>query len=511
MKRIILWLIAALLLLSGCEGVEVDQPKDQLGAYSNTGEEEMQTVPARHYISMIFYEDMDINPLTTTNSENHELLKLVYSPLVRLNGKLEANYVLAERVENKGTQVTVVLKKDLKFSDGTAVTAGDVASSFYTVRNTPTSPYYKRLSNVKTYAVVDERTLSITLKEPDADFVNCLDIPIKQKNGDGGCGPYQFSVSGGERVLVPNANYFVQPGIAMIYLKKPANEKERKNLFSVGLLDVYFATAESDLVFSGGKNYQVQTYAGDNLLYLGVNCREGPLADAKLRGFLNDLISREKLVKNVLLDQAEATAYPFQPAWYKAEGLEQEKNWADALEKKQAAAKLKLNLTEDKLLDKEGNQLTFPLLVAEGSEVHRDVAQAVAESLALSGVKIQIEAVPRADYNARLQAGEYTLYLGEIKTGRTLNTTLFAAGSAVNYSGVQFEKLEAAAAGYRAGEKSLTDFAKVFDRYTPILPLAYRRGVLFVASDIGKFQAAGTWALYGDITKLITKETELKK
>ncbi len=512
MKQLLIGLVAAVLVLTmtGCSGesVEPEKAENQPGAYGNAGDEQREVLPARDYISMIFYEDMDRNPLTTTNSENHELLKLVYSPLIRLNRQLKAEYVLAERVTVERTKATVVLKAGLKFSDGAAVTASDVAESLKTVRNTPASPYHNRLENVKSWSAEDDRTLIITLREPDADFINCLDIPVIQRKGDAGCGPYQFAVQGGERVLVPNENYFVRPAISVIYLKKPANEKERQEMFSVGLLDVYFATAESDLVFSGGKNFRVQTYAGDNLLYLGVNCGSELLSDAKLRGFLSGLVGREKLVENVLLDQAEASAYPFQPGWYKAAGLTQDKGWTD-LEKKQKAADLGLNLTENMLLDAEGKQLTFSLLVAEGSGVHGDAARAVADSFALSGVKINLETVSRADYNARLQSGRYELYLGEVKTGRTLNTALYAAGSAINYGSFSAPALEEAAAAYRAGRKSLSEYAAVFDQYTPIMPLAYRQGVLFVAADIGDFQSTGTWSLYGDITKLITKETEL--
>lgn len=512
MKRLLLWSVALVLALTmtGCSGESLDPERveNQPGAYGHTGEEEREVLPARDYISMIFYEDMDTNPLTTENSENHELLKLVYSPLIRLNSRLKVEYVLAESVTVEGTKVTVVLRAGLKFSDGSAVTAADVVQSLKTVRDTPASPYHNRLENVKSFKAVDDRTVSITLREPDTDFVNYLDIPVMQRKGDAGCGPYQFAVQGGERVLIANPHYFAKPAISVIYLKKPANEQERQNMFSIGLLDIYFATAESDLVFTGGKNFRVQTYAGDNLLYLGVNCQSGLLADGKVRGFLSGLIGREKLVENVLLDQATASAYPFQPTWYKADGLTRDKNWTDP-EKKEKATALGLNLTENMLLDGSGKQVTFSLLVAEDSGVHGDVAQAVADSFALSGVKINLETVSRADYNARLQSGKYELYLGEVKTGRTLNTALYAAGSAINYGGFSAPALEEAAAAYRASEQTLSEYAAVFDQYTPIMPLAYRQGVLFVAADIGDFQSTGTWSLYGDITKLITKETEL--
>ncbi len=509
MKRFFLILcgFSIMLTLFGCVDLSAsDTPSSQLGAYKE--EEERQVLPARHYISLIFYEDMDVNPLTTTNSENHELLKLVYSPLIRLNGALQPENILAEKVQTEGTTVTVTLKKDLKFSDGNTITAEDVAASYRTVQKTPTSPYYNRLAKEPRIQAQDRQTVVFSLTSTDVDYVNFMDVPILQKNGTAASGPYQFSEKNGKLVLIPNPNHYVQPGIATIYLQHPSNEQERQNMFSVGLLDVYFTSAESDLTFSGGKDYQVQTYAGDNLLYLGINCNHSLLGNADARRFLNGVLERQKLADTVLLGQADETAYPFQADWHKAEGLIHDKNHSDLAKKEQAAA-LGLNLTENALLDAQGAQVTLSLMVAESSTVHQDTAKAVVDSFALSGIKINLEIVSRAEYEQRLQSGRYELYLGETKTGRTLNTSLYAAGSPLNFSGALFPELETAAAQYREGTLTLSAFAGVFDAYTPVIPLAYRRGVLFVAKDIGNFQATGTWSLYGDITKLITKETEL--
>ncbi len=510
MRKIVAWLslMALLLGLSGCADWNTPDPQSPLGAYKE--EEEKKYLPARSYISLVFYDDMDTNPLTAANSENHELLKLVYSPLIRLNSALTPEYILAESVTMEGATVTAVLKKDLKFSDGNKITAADVVASYNTVKKTPASPYYQRLQNMKKITAADERTVVITLWEADVDYISRLDIPIMQKSGTAASGPYQFSEKNGKLVLIPNQNHYVKPGISTIYLQKPANEQERQNMFSVGLLDVYFASAERDLVFSGGKDYQVQTYAGDNLLYLGINCTHPLLSNPQVRTFLSSLLERKKLADGVLLGQAQETAYPFQSAWSKAQGLVHDKNLSDLAKKEQAAA-LGLNLTENALLDGSGAQVTLSLLVAEDSAVHRDTAQAVATSFALSGVKIQVEVVARADYQQRLQSGQYDLYFGEMRTGRTLNPILYTAGSALNFSGASFPALEAAAAQYKAGAITLPQFAEEFDRNTPIMPLAYRKGVLFVAKDIGNFQSTGTWSLYGDITKLITKETELTK
>lgn len=514
MKKILSLLLIFALLLTGCTWAGDPEPgSSQLGAYSDHSAAP-DTAPEREHISLIFYADMDTNPLTATNSENHELLKLVYSPLIRLDGTLKPQYVLAEKVENEGVSVTVTLKEGLKFSDGAEVTSADVIESIKVVKANPTSPYYARLENIKQYKAADGRTVKITLHQPDVDFINCLDIPVVQKKGGLGCGPYRFSQKGGEQVLTPNEHYFAQPAIGTVYLKKPATEKERQEMFSVGLLDVYFGTAESTQVFAGGKEYQVQTYPGDNLLYLGVNCREGLLANAEFRYFLNQLTAREKLVNSVLLGQAEAARYPYQPFWYKAEQTVSGQGLSDA-EKKAQAAELGLQVTEKALLDSEGNPLSFRLMVVEESAIHTEAARAIAEGLAVAGVEIAVEPVPRATYDARLAEGNFDLYLGEVKTGRTLNPALYAEGSAINFSGGQFPELEQAAADYKSGSLLLTDYCKIYDQYTPILPLAYRGGALFTAADIGQFKSTATWALYGDITKLVIKtdksETENTK
>lgn len=512
MKRAMIWglLLALIFTLCGCSGsVDLEPGSSQLGAYSDRGGQ-VETIPARDAISMIFYEDMDTHPLTATNRENHELLKLVYSPLLRLDGTLKPEYVLAESVKIEGTDVLITLKKGLKFSDGSAVTAKDLDRSIQTVRENPTSPYYARLANIKRYDAESERTLSITLKEADVDFINCLDIPIVKKEGTLGCGPYKFSTLDGKRVLVPNKHYFAQPTIQTIHLKAPKDEQERQDMFAVGLLDVYFGLAEGEQVFAGGKGYNVQAYPGDNLLYLGVNCREGLLKSGAFRRFFSRITARDKLVQSVLLDQAEAAIYPYQPSWYKAEQSTQSVGYSDA-EKRKAAEALGLQVTEKALLDPQGEQLSFGLLVVEESAMHQSAAQAVAEGLAIAGVKIEIEAVPREKYDARLAAGEFDFYLGEVKTGRTLNPALYAAESSINFSGYAFETLQKAAEQYKSGEMLLSDFCKVFDRYTPIIPLAYRGGALFATADIGEFKSTGSWALYGDFTKLITKETEKTK
>lgn len=509
MKKILLISLIFALGFSavGCNlGADIEPGSSQLGAYSDHGGT-VEIVPARKEISMIFYEAMDTHPLTATNMENHELLKLVYSPLVRVNEDLKAEYVLAEKVQVEGLQVTVTLKKKLTFSDGSAVTASDVDYSIQTVRKHPESPYYSRLENIQKYSVKDAHTLSITLKEADIDFINCLDLPIVKKGKEIGCGPYRFGTEGGKKVLKANKHYFEKPMVETIRLKAPKSKTERQDMFAVGLLDVYFDSAESEQKFAGGKGFSAQVYSGDNLLYLGINCREGLLQNYKFRAFLNKVTARDKLVEGVLLGRAEQAIYPYQPNWYKAEQSIPKGGISDS-EKASLMKELGLKQEGNTLLDQEGKEISFRLLACGENEMHSAAAQAVAQGLAIAGITLKVEAVDRATYQARLAEGNFDLYLGEIKTGRTLNSSLYSSVSAINYSGVPFPALEQAVADYKSGNLLLSEYCKVFDQETPIIPLAYRGGVLLASADIGEFKSSGCWSVYGDIAKLIMKETE---
>ena len=507
-KRIFALILILIMLLScGCAVEELPEGS-QLGAYSGEEEKDTISLPARESITMIYYPDMDTHPLTTTNSENHELLKLVYSPLVRVAGSMTAEYVLAESVTNKDRTVTVKLKKDLLFSDKSKVQAEDVTAGFRLIRKDKNSPYYDRLANVEDYWAEDSRTVKIRLKEPDVDFINYLDIPVVKREKAVGCGPYRFSDLNGKTVLVPNKYYFEAPKIKVIELCSPANEKERQNMFTLGLLDVYFMPTESELTFSGGKDYRVQTYSGDHFLYLGINGANGYLKNAAFRRYFSGILDREKLVKDVLLGQADATAYPFQPTWYKAAGLAHSADWTDP-EKKQLAKELGLTLSGNQLSDQKGKQVTLSLLVNKSSDVHPALAAAIADNLSVSGIKIKLVKAGKEEYLNRLKEGKYALYLGEVKTGRTLNTAVYRAGSPLCYSSPAAPKTEAAAAAYTAGKKTLSAFAESFGKEMPVIPLAYRQGVLLVSSDISDFKSTGTWSVYGDICKIKTLETEV--
>lgn len=121
-----------------------------------------------------------INPLLAISDADRDLSTLTYAGLMGLSGKGALVPVLAERYEVSadGKTYTFTLRKDAKFSDGTAVTADDVV---FTVKKAQDpalkSPEYANWSGVNAVAV-DQQTVQFTLAKPYAPFLGLTTLGI---------------------------------------------------------------------------------------------------------------------------------------------------------------------------------------------------------------------------------------------------------------------------------------------------------------------------------------------
>ncbi len=98
----------------------------------------------------------------------------VFSSLVRYSPTLEYLPDLAESWENPDDKTYVfTLREGATYHDGTAVEASHVEFSFQRIAELDTV-FSSRVSNVASYEVIDARTISITLNEVQADFLDGL-------------------------------------------------------------------------------------------------------------------------------------------------------------------------------------------------------------------------------------------------------------------------------------------------------------------------------------------------
>ncbi|MCA9860582.1 MAG: hypothetical protein KC438_12710, partial [Thermomicrobiales bacterium] len=156
------------------------------------------------------------------------LRRTVFNTLVNYAADLTYVGELAESWENPDdTTYVFTLREGVTYHDGTPVTAADVQFSFERVVEKETV-WSSRLTNVESYEVIDDRTISVKLAEIQADFLDGLTqisiiseaIAADIENNPIGSGPFRFVewVPNDHISLEANPDYFIdgQPGVATL-------------------------------------------------------------------------------------------------------------------------------------------------------------------------------------------------------------------------------------------------------------------------------------------------------
>ncbi len=195
-------------------------------------------------------EATSINPFLTNESEGDFRCKMMFEQFVRVNGQTYAPTPgpgIASNWTNDGLVFTFEINPKATFSDGTDVTADDVAFTIEGFLNPKTASSrqtkFNSIAGAKEYIdgtadsvsgleVVDPKTLKITLAEPNASFLFNLRyvfvVPKAQLEGKDlatdpwfqtpvGAGPFVFQSwnNGGDFVANKNPNYYQEgkPGL----------------------------------------------------------------------------------------------------------------------------------------------------------------------------------------------------------------------------------------------------------------------------------------------------------
>lgn len=118
-----------------------------------------------------------LNPYQMTTDTSLRIVPLLYDSLTKLNLYYGYDLCIASSVEMQGTSCVVTLRKDVLFSDGTALTAVDIQYSYRQAISGETA-YAAQLSNVTGVSILSDDQIRFTLAEADVLFPNLLTFPI---------------------------------------------------------------------------------------------------------------------------------------------------------------------------------------------------------------------------------------------------------------------------------------------------------------------------------------------
>lgn len=133
------------------------------------------------YIEGIIGSPQYLNPLYAgSNEADRDLMRLLFSGLVRFGVGVAPEPELAEKVEvSEDAKIyTITLRENLTWSDGEPVTSDDIKFTLEAIQN---PEYHSPLQqNFKEIAVdtMDRRTARLTLKDPSAPFIENLTLGL---------------------------------------------------------------------------------------------------------------------------------------------------------------------------------------------------------------------------------------------------------------------------------------------------------------------------------------------
>ena len=122
-----------------------------------------------------------INPLLAgTNSADQDIVKLVYSGLVKIGAGREIVPDLAESwdVADGGRTYVFHLREGVKWHDGAPFTSSDVAYTFHTIQSNEYTGVLKANFLGITVEEGDERTIKFTLAAPSSSFLFDMSVGI---------------------------------------------------------------------------------------------------------------------------------------------------------------------------------------------------------------------------------------------------------------------------------------------------------------------------------------------
>ena len=190
-------------------------------------------------------------------------------------------------------------------------------------------------------------------------------------------------------------------------------------------------TGTNALGFSG--SFAAVDYPTSTMLYVGFNTADGPCRSAQVRQALLRGFDRAAVSTAQFSRHAQPAALPVSPASpLYDEALAQTLDYApQAMEPLLTAAGY---TRADGVWQKEGRPLALTFVAPNNNADRLAAAETLAANLTDAGLEVELRALAWDDYLQALTAGEFDLYLGEVRLTADFDLTAFLTpGGALNY------------------------------------------------------------------------------
>lgn len=498
-RRLAAPVLALAVLLCACSTL----PQETQPHTSSSAPADVSHAPVQQGPFSISYSNEDtLDPYNTKSRVNLDLATLLFDSLTALDDGFEPRMRVAASVtQTDPTHWTAVLREDAVYSDGSKVTAEDVAASFDLAKNS--ANYKETVVNIQSAAAA-ENSVVFTLASPDPNTAACLTFPIL-KGGAGtteagkapvGGGLYVYT-EGDPATLTANPKSGKTLSIPTIRLQHLPNIDAMMHGLDNGTISYYFSDlADGQIPRSGGATLQVSM---NYLVFLGINSHKTELNTPAVRKALSDALNRAQLCETAFSGWAQPAVTPFHPMWkpvVEIKGFSSGENLSEAVAQLEAAG---YNTKSEAVSSgTAGKDLSLELLYPTGNDFRRAAAETIEQQLEQTGVQLTLVPLEFAEYQSRIRAGNFDIYLGEIRLTGDMNLRpLLASGGAAAYGGAADGEAAKAYQAYLTGEQQLSEFIETFLQDIPYIPLCWRSGVAAYSRSMSQITPTAFDVYYG--------------
>ncbi len=458
--------------------------------------------PTNNVVSVADYDGLtflinktsSLNPLTSNDENLCQTLGLIYQNIVSYteDDKILLNLIDSYSFDSTTNTFVITVKSDVKWSDGTNISADDFVYSYNILRNASADAYYKNVIRDITYfGKTTDNTIQINVSNKNAGNPYFLAFPILPShkvddfvlndtvhfNALTGNGIYiNESVSVNNILyLVDNTYDSIEPNIKNIRLMPTDNNETRYYGFEQGLSNVLASTVSKWSSYHTTKSVNINSYNNMEMVVLGFNYDTKINNDKNFRYCVYNAINFEQVQKSIYLGFCDdsRTLLPKNHFAYNKNIVNEAYDPLKCLEyynKSTYAGEV------------------LKLITIADSEELKKTSEMIKTNLKTVGVSVEVEQLSLEDYIQRLTSGEYDLYLGTYKMSVLPDYTKLIGSN--NYSRYNNEGLVNLVNGlpladsYQSYQNSMNSIQSIVFYEKAIIPILHNHDAIITDKNV---------------------------
>lgn len=463
-----------------------------------------------------------LDPARETDGESFAVSSEIYEGLVGFApGTTEVIPVLAENytISADGLEYIFKIRKNVKFHDNTVLNADAIVFNFdrQSDENNEYFQYgpfkywgYMDFANiVESVEAVDEYTVRIILKKPDAsfiasmamDFITIVSPTAVQKfkgdftNNPVGTGPFKFVSwqKGDSVVLEANKDYWQgAPNVDRVVFKVIPDPTARALSLQNGEIDAFVYPSPDDIQgLRDNADISLIENNGLNVGYMAFNTQKKPFDDVRVRRALNHAIDKQAIIKAAYGELGTAAYAPIPPTM-----------WAfnpDITRYEFDIAKAKALLAEAGYPDGISAELLVLPVTRPYNPQGQKVAEIMQQQFAKIGVTIKLQTLEWGTHLERTDRGDYELgYLGWIGDN----------GDPDNFLGVLLAATRAEVPASNIAFWKNAEFTKLIEQAVIITDIEQRKKLYLEAQEI--FAKEVPWIVLANSKRVVPYNKRIK-